>query len=174
MLGRVRQFLIHISGTFKRLDDNYLVEHLDKEQLLLFLKLSKSDAQHSIRVAKAMEKHAPEELKHVYAGIGLFHDIGKTIRPLSVLEKVVLVLAHAVMKDDLRKLVRFKAVESYLGHGRSGAEILERRGIFYNTPWVRDVIRYHHNLPEHYSDDDEIDGMFNKAMVSLKLADNDN
>lgn len=174
MLGRVKQFLINISGIFKRLDEDYLVEHLDKGQMMLFLKLSKSDAQHSIRVAKEMEKLAPEELKDIYAGIGLFHDIGKSRRPLSIFEKVALVLVHSVLKDELRKLVRFKAVESYLGHGRIGAEILEGRGIFYDTPWVREVIRYHHDPEYRCSGENETDGLFNEAMTALKLADNDN
>lgn len=173
MQGRVRQFLINISGIFQRLDESYLVEHLDKNQLLLFLKLSRSDAQHCIRVAKAMERNAPEELKNVYSSIGLLHDIGKSMRPLSIFEKVVLVLAHGVLKEKLSKFDRFKAVESYLEHGRVGAEILEGRGIFYDSPWVRDVIRHHHDSQDQYyklyTDD-----IFNDAMTALKLADNDN
>lgn len=174
MLGRVRQFLIGISGIFKRLDEDYIVKHLDKGQLMLFLKLSKPDAQHSIRVAKAMEKYSPEELKGIYAGIGLFHDIGKSRRPLSIFEKVALVLIHSILKDELRKLVRFKAVESYLEHGRIGAEILEGRGIFYDTPWVRDVVRYHHDSEYRSTGEDETDSLFNEAMTALKLADKDN
>lgn len=174
MLGRVRQFLISISGTFKRLDEDYLVEHLDKGQLMLFLKLSKTDAQHSIRVAKAMEKDAPEELKRLYAGIGLFHDIGKYRRPLSIAEKVAIVLVHAMLKEKLKRYLKFKAVETYMEHGRIGAEILEDRGIFYDVPWVREVVRYHHDI--HYSCQGESDteSLFNGAMNSLRLADNEN
>ena len=52
---RVKQFYINVSDNMSEKDYEYVKEILNNQELELFLKLSKSEQKHSVRIAKDIE-----------------------------------------------------------------------------------------------------------------------
>jgi hypothetical protein len=171
---RVRQFYESITANFRRLDEDFLLEHLTKNQLVLFLRLSKSDAHHAIRVARAMLAKAPEGLGEDYARLGLLHDIGKVERPLALPEKVAAVLLHKMMKGNLARYGKVPFIDSYLHHPERGRKILEGRSVFPAHPELYSVVSDHHGNLREMLAKPEPGPAYREALIRLKEADDRN
>lgn len=171
MQDRVRQFYESITANFRRLDEEFLLEHLTKNQLVLFLRLSRSDAHHAIRVARALVAKAPGGFEADYARLGLLHDIGKVERPLALPEKVVAVLLHKMLKGNLTRYEKVPFIASYLRHPERGRRILEERSVFPAHPEFYSVVSDHHRNLQEMLMKPEPGPLYREALIRLKEAD---
>ncbi len=126
------------------LDEEFLKCHLDYKERALFDRLGKKEQNHSISVAKGLSEIKDLENHNQLVKVGLLHDVGKSMRPLSIMEKGLFVVAHKVLKKKMKRLASFDGVASYLYHGERGAEILRRHNVFKNQPLFYDVVKTHH------------------------------
>ena len=125
-------------------DEEFLERHLNSEERALLNRLGKAEQNHSILVAKGLLEMEDSKNHNQLAKLGLLHDVGKSIRPLSIMEKGLFVMAHKVLKNQMKRLASFDRVASYLYHGERGAEILRRHNVFKDQPLFYDVVRTHH------------------------------
>lgn len=144
MSNRLNQFIHQIRYRHMALDENFLSLYLTDEERTLFDGLKRAEQNHSILVAKALfhEESIRDHEKLVKAG--LLHDIGKSIRPLLLLEKGLYVISQKILGSKLKRLALFDGVATYLYHGERGAEILRRHKVFEDSPIFYHVIKTHH------------------------------
>ena len=148
MLYRVKQFYWDISCRFKNLDYEFVCEHLNKEEVDLFKKLSISEQFHSIRVVNnaiiqgKQEYNLNEGEINKLIKICLLHDIGKSECRVNVLEKSIFVICNKLLHGRLKSFSnRSKKLNTYYFHPEKGADILSKMG--YNDDIIY-VIRNHH------------------------------
>lgn len=72
----------------------------------------------------------------------LLHDVGKSKKHLSLMEKSVVVLLDKATKGKIKKYDNIKQIDIYYNHPKIGLEIL--KGFDYDKEFLQ-VIRYHHN-----------------------------
>ena len=72
----------------------------------------------------------------------LLHDVGKSIRPLSLMEKSMVVLLDKTTKGKIKKYDNIKQIDIYYNHPKIGQEILKKFN--YDKEFLQ-VVRYHHN-----------------------------
>lgn len=103
---RVRQFWRAIDETPSAADLEEARRWLSKDQWALFLRLQPSDQAHSLRVFRGLQ-----DMVKTDAGIdqtplfvaALLHDVGKVCYPLRIWERVLIVLAQALIPGMVRK-----------------------------------------------------------------------
>lgn len=147
MNNRIRQFFDQIKYQNMDVDDVFLEKYLNGQEKALFARLKIADQNHSILVGKALQNDQTLKGLIDYDKVikaGLFHDIGKSIRPLSLVEKGLCVVSHKITGKKLKRWASFDGVASYLYHGERGAEILRREKIFKDNPIFYEVIKTHH------------------------------
>lgn len=171
---RIRQFYDSITANFRRLDEDFLIRYLKRKELVLFLKLRRSDAHHAIKVARALVEKAPEGLEEDYARLGLLHDIGKVERPLALPEKVAAVLLHKSLKEKMLRYDKVPFIASYLHHAQRGRRILEDRSVFSAHPDFYRVVSDHHEDLQQMLADPERSAEYKQALRLLKEADDQN
>ena len=95
---RVKQFYVNVTDKMTEKDYDYANEILNKKELELFMKLSKSEQKHSIRIAKDIEfiidnnETDDEEIlknRNLLMKSALLHDIGKITKRLNVIDKSI-------------------------------------------------------------------------------------
>ncbi|HSL85894.1 MAG TPA: hypothetical protein VK861_03055, partial [Bacteroidales bacterium] len=91
MLNRIRQFTQNISYAFQKIDEDFLLQYLNHGEYQLFGKLRKSEQVHSILVAKDISEEHAEKTDKDFIKAVIFHDIGKIIRPMNIMEKSIAV-----------------------------------------------------------------------------------
>lgn len=142
-LYRVKQFLWSLDTRIGREDMEYVKKNLSGREYALFMKLSKQERKHSVKVARDVEAECLSE--GLDAGelvkVSLLHDIGKLKQRLSSIDKSVLVIADKVSKGRIRDLDSRK-VEVYFNHGAIGAELLKGYGLSERALYI---IGNHHN-----------------------------
>ena len=142
-LYRVKQFFWSLDTRMGREDMEYVKKNLSGREYALFMKLSKQERKHSVKVARDVEAECLSE--GMDAGelvkIALLHDIGKLKQRLSSIDKSVLVIADKVSKGRIRDLESRK-VEVYFNHGAIGAELLKGYGLSERALYI---IGNHHN-----------------------------
>lgn len=94
---RIKQFYWAVQSLIKKDDFAILNKYLNSEQLNLFMKISKSERQHSIRVCKSAinyiyDKNISNIDKNKMSKCALLHDIGKSQVRINIFEKVLLLL----------------------------------------------------------------------------------
>ena len=151
MLNRIRQFTQNISYAFHKIDEDFLLQYLNHKEYQLFGRLGKSEQVHSILVAKDISGEHAEKADRNFIKAVLFHDIGKIIRPMNIMEKSIAVVLSRLMGDGIRRLDRIDFISAYLNHGERGYEILKSELIFEETPIYYDLIRLHHMKRENLS-----------------------
>lgn len=144
MSNRLKQFVMQYKYFKMPLDEEFLTLYLNPRERTLFNRLNKMEQNHSILVAKALSQKDMEENHKVWVKVGLFHDIGKSMRPLNVIEKSLCVITHKLLGSKINRLGKMDSVASYLFHGERGAEILRRHQIFEDYPIFYDIIQTHH------------------------------
>lgn len=171
---RIRQFYDSITANFRRLDEDFLMHHLTRKELVLFLKLGRADAHHAIRVARVMLEKAPEGLEEDYVRLGLLHDIGKVERPLALVEKVAAVLLHKALREKMARYGKIPFIDAYLHHAERGRRILEDRSAFPAHPDLYDVVSDHHGDLLQRLKDPKRSAEYREALRLLKQADDQN
>ena len=133
---RVKQFYVNVTDKMTEKDYDYANEILNKKELELFMKLSKSEQKHSIRIAKDIEfiidnnETDDEEIlknRNLLMKSALLHDIGKIGIPDAVLNK------PERLTDEEWEIMK--------EHPAIGAEILSKSSMLSG---LIDIVLHHH------------------------------
>lgn len=143
---RIKQFIWGVTSLFKEIDYEYISKFLNEDEIKVFNKLKHNDKHHCIRVCKdsiKMRKELNIDVDVYKLGkAALLHDVGKSIRPLSLLEKSMVVLLDKTTKGKIKKYDNIKQIDIYYNHPKMGKEILQKFN--YDKEFLQ-VVRYHHN-----------------------------
>ena len=145
---RVKQFLWGATSIFKKIDYNYLSNFLTDDEIKIFNQLKHSDKHHCIRVCKdsiELKNKLNIDIDTYKLGeAALLHDVGKSAKHLSLIEKSFVVLADKFTKGKIKKYSNIKQIDIYYNHPKIGVKILENRG-FKEDKELFEVVKYHHN-----------------------------
>ncbi|MCR1953140.1 MULTISPECIES: HDIG domain-containing metalloprotein [unclassified Clostridium] len=145
-LYRVKQFIWGFTSLFKEIDYKYISEFLNEDEIKIFNKLKHNDKHHCIRVCKdsiKMKYDLDIDIDVYKLGkAALLHDVGKSKKHLSLMEKSVVVLLDKATKGKIKKYDNIKQIDIYYNHPKIGLDIL--KGFDYDKEFLQ-VIRYHHN-----------------------------
>lgn len=152
MLYRIKQLIWAIRSIWKEIDYEYVRGFLNKDEILLFKKLKKSEQYHCIRVCRDSIKIAKSYGNNInYEMVGklaLLHDIGKSEYHINILTKAILVVVHKISKGNLKKFSNKPFIDIYYNHGKKGVIILtdnsKNKGD-YSREFL-DAIEKHHSL----------------------------
>lgn len=151
MKYRLKQFIWAITSIFYNIDESVINTYLDYEEKLLFNKLKKSEKQHSIRVCNmALSKYMKDNSldKRKLAKIALLHDIGKSQKPLTIIDKSIIVILDKITNGNLKKLIRSEKIDIYYNHGNKSVELLrDNNNKQYDNEFI-EAIEKHHYLNE--------------------------
>ena len=148
---RVKQFYVNVTDKMTEKDYDYANEILNKKELELFMKLSKSEQKHSIRIAKDIEfiidnnETDDEEIlknRNLLMKSALLHDIGKITKRLNVIDKSIIVILNKLTKGKLKSIKKYKKIQCYYNHSSYGYEIL--KDIIDDTV-ILDIVKNHHS-----------------------------
>ena len=148
---RVKQFYVNVTDKMTEKDYDYANEILNKKELELFMKLSKSEQKHSIRIAKDIEfiidnnETDDEEIlknRNLLMKSALLHDIGKITKQLNVIDKSIIVILNKLTKGKLKSIKKSKKIHCYYNHSSYGYEIL--KDIIDDTV-ILDIVKNHHS-----------------------------
>lgn len=159
MLKRIRQFIRNIGFGFQKIDDDFLSQYLNEQERSLFGRLRKSEQIHSIYIARDIQRELGENKERDMIRAALFHDIGKIIRPMNILEKSTAVILKKLLGEKIALLERSEVIQSYLYHGERGGEILRSEKIFDEAPLFYRLVSLHHQnreMIEKQSDSDAL------------------
>ena len=101
LIYRTRQFLQAISSNSSQVDLELFSSILNPSQLALFQKMQTSEQFHSQRVLSElmMNGETNQDLKVA----ALLHDTGKTLAPLRLWERVLIVLVKSICPDCIKR-----------------------------------------------------------------------
>lgn len=148
ILYRVRQFWQAITAAPQERDLGLARKWLTPSLLSLFLRLHPSEQAHSISIARQLAEQGETEPDLMVAA--LLHDIGKVRYPLTVWERIVIVLGKAMFSKRVKKWGRgeprgwrrpFAVAEQ---HAAWGAELAAQAGA---SPLAARLIRSHQDNP---------------------------
>ncbi len=162
---RTRQFWNALPGPRKRVETGALLPHLTPAQIVLFRRMQPSEQAHAWQVLERL-KAAGQTDPHLLAA-ALLHDVGKIMVPLSLLDRVVIVLGKRFFRRRARRwsegtagrLRRPFVVAAQ--HPAWGADLAGQAGASSRTV---DLIRRHQDIP---SADDSL-------LAALQAADEEN
>ena len=162
-MRRLRQFYRAITAKVTKEDMVLINKFLDKEEKALFFKMAIYEQKHCLYVASDINKKCTCENinKDVLIKAALLHDIGKINKPLTIIDRSILVILDKLSKGSLRKLSNIKKVDVYYNHASMGYEILKQFGYSKNFLYL---IKNHHSEEE----------CNNKELVILKKFDEEN
>ena len=145
---RVKQFIWGFTSLFKEIDYAYISKFLDENEIDIFNKLKHSDKHHCIRVCKDsinMRNELNIDVDMYKLGrAALLHDVGKSAKHLSLVEKSTIVLLDRFTKGTIKKYDNIKQINIYYNHPKIGTDILKNNGLG-NDKELLEVVRYHHN-----------------------------
>jgi hypothetical protein len=144
---RARQFRLALFGPWPSVTDEMLLPHLSPALIAVFRRMKPSEQAHSFAVLTRLKEqgHADADL----LAAALLHDVGKSLAPLSVAERVLIVLgkrfASSLVKrwgeGEPRGLRRPFVVASR--HADWGADLAGAAGA---SPRTCDLIRRHQDF----------------------------
>lgn len=170
LLYRVKQFIWSVTSRITKEDEEFILQYLNNEEMMLFDKLSLNERKHSVRVARSVKIELdadPAGLKETnlqecdMIKVSLLHDIGKTAVRLNIIEKSIIVILDKITSGKLKNMTDNNKVNCYYNHGAIGYEILKKYG--YNESFLN-LIKDHHVINSHG----------NRALEILKYNDNRN
>ena len=147
---RVKQFYINVTDKMTEKDYDYAKAILNKEELKLFMKLSKSEQKHSIRIARDIEfiidnkETNDEEIlknRNLLVRSALLHDIGKITKRLNVIDKSIIVILNKITRGKLKNIEKSKKIQCYYNHSIYGYEILKD---IISDELILDIVKNHH------------------------------
>ncbi|MBE6052248.1 MAG: HDIG domain-containing protein [Clostridium sp.] len=142
---RIKQFLWGVTAWFKPLDEEIINKYLNEDEKKIFLKLSLSEQQHSIRVCKdALKKNAELNVnRYKMAKIALLHDVGKINGKLNIIEKSVIVILDKLTRGRLRKYDYNKKIDIYYNHPQKSVKILKEINQ-YDKEFLEAIEKHHY------------------------------
>ncbi|WP_066889327.1 HD domain-containing protein [Clostridium nigeriense] len=155
-LYRVKQFIWGFTSLFKKIDSTYLTKFLNEEEIKIFNTLKHNDKHHCIRVCKDSIKMRNDLDINVdmykLGRAALLHDVGKSVKHLSLIEKSTLVLLDKFTKGKIKKYNNIKQVDVYYNHPKIGLDILKHNG-FEHDKELLNIVRYHHSRIDKFDND---------------------
>jgi putative nucleotidyltransferase with HDIG domain len=160
---RVKQFYINVTDIMSKEDYNYVEDVLNNNELQLFIKLSKSEQKHSVRIAKEIKFIIDNRLtdnqeimknKEILIKTALLHDIGKIKKRINVIDKSIIVILNKLTKGKLKKVKKSKKIQCYYNHSEYSYEILKT---IIDDELLLEIVKNHHN-----NSDNEIIKFFKK------------
>lgn len=161
-LYRVRQFWSALFASPKEADLDLARQTLSDKQMALFARMQPGEQAHSLKVFKKL--HVLSRQGSALAGIAesqvrelfvaaLLHDVGKTVAPLRLWERVLIVLVNAVWPEKVREWGTGFAPKGWrrpfviaVQHPAWGVELAETAG---TSSLALNLIRRHQDpLPE--------------------------
>lgn len=147
-LDRIKQFSKGICFLIKGISDKeakFVADNLNKRELELFNSLTIYDKQHSIRVAKSVERivisqNIVGEHKNILIKSALLHDIGKSKAKFLIIDRVIIVLIISIYGNKICKLNNNK-INIYYNHAYIGYEILKDLGL---SDKILFLVKNHH------------------------------
>jgi len=127
-------------------------EILNPDQMALFSRMQPSDQAHSLAVMAQIKKSpacVPETYLHDLLVASLLHDVGKSRYPLSIWERVIIVICEAMFPSQVERLGAAspygwrKAFVIAKMHPEWGASMAAEAG---TTPLAVQLIREHQDL----------------------------
>ncbi|MDR3594894.1 HDIG domain-containing metalloprotein [Clostridium sp.] len=165
---RIKQFYWAIESLFIEDDFEIINKYLNQSELNLFMKLTKSERQHSIRVCNTAIEYIKSNNRlnidrYIMCKCALLHDIGKSQIKLNIFYKSIIVIINKITCGKFLKYNRNKTIISYYNHAQIGAELLQ--SINEEDLDIINCVKYHH--------DDDTRGD-NKYLEILRICDNCN
>lgn len=145
---RFKQFYWSIKSLFIKDDLEILNRYLKESELELFMKITKSERYHSVRVCKSAIKYINSTSnlkidKDKMCKCALLHDIGKFESKINIIHKGIIVIINAITFGNFLKYNNNRNIANYYNHPQIGAKLLEN---------IKDIdldiincVRYHHN-----------------------------
>jgi len=145
---RTRQFWNALPGPLKRVETEALLPHLLPSQVVLFRRMQPSEQTHASQMLERLKAAGQTDPDLLTAA--LLHDVGKILVPLSILDRVVVVLGKRFFRrramrwgeGTLSRLRRPFVVAAH--HPEWGADLAEKAGASSRTV---DLIRRHQDIP---------------------------
>ena len=162
---RTRQFWNALFGSRKQVETEVLLPHLTPSQMVLFRRMQPSEQAHAYQILERLKTAGQTDPDLLAAA--LLHDVGKVLVPLSIFDRVVIVLGKRFFR---RRVMRWsEGTPSRLRrpfvvaahHPAWGADLAEQAGA---SPRTVDLIRRH-------QDDPSVD---NPLLAALQAADDEN
>ena len=162
---RTRQFWNALLSPRKRVETEALLPHLPPSQIILFRRMQSSEQTHAHQVLERLKASGQTDPDLLAAA--LLHDVGKILVPLSLPDRVVIVLgkrffrrrARRWSEGTLSRLRRPFVVAAH--HPGWGADLAEQAGASSRTV---DLIRRHQ----------DISSADNPLLAALQSADDEN
>ena len=142
MLYRLQQFWSALFPHITAQESEFVSNYLNKNELIVFNKLPKSDRKHSIKIALHLsQKYSSDQ---ILIRAALLHDIGKIFRPLNIFEKTIAVLLHDLSPSLALKLSKKEnsIMDTYYNHPKKGAFLAEHLKLKRDLIFL---IEHHHN-----------------------------
>jgi hypothetical protein len=144
LLYRIQQFFRTLRARPETLEPARVLEILDPPLSELFFRMSPSDQAHSLRVLSALQREGRTDVDLLAAA--LLHDVGKSVHPPSVFDRIVIVLANQIIP---RRVVQWGGAEPQgwrrpfaiaTQHAHWGAELVAQHSA---SPLLVELIRRH-------------------------------
>jgi hypothetical protein len=167
---RARQFWNALSGSRKRVETSKLLRYLNPVQIVLFQRMKPAEQVHAYGILERLQEsghHDPDLL-----AAAVLHDVGKILSPLSLLDRVVIVLGHRLFprcsrrwgEGRLNRLRRPFIVAAH--HPDWGADLAMRAEA---SPLAVELIRRHQQpIPNNLDTDRD------RLLAVLQAADDNN
>ena len=145
LVYRSRQFWKASFGRPPRIESGRLLPYLSPEQVVLFRRMQPSEQAHAFQVLERLEASGQHDRDLLAAA--LLHDVGKCLHPLSLWDRVLIVLGMHLFPGTARRwgegqprgLRRPFVVAAH--HPDWGADLAARAGA---SPPTVELIRCHH------------------------------
>jgi hypothetical protein len=141
---RSRQFWNALPGPRKRVGTEALLPHLTPAQMTLFRRMQLSEQAHAFQMLERLQDAGQSDPDLLTAA--LLHDVGKILYPLSLPDRVIIVLGKRLFRQSARRWGEGKPSGLHrpfvvaAQHPEWGAGLAEQAG---STPRVVDLIRRH-------------------------------
>ena len=148
---RVKQFYINVTDKMTKKDYDFVKSILTNKELELFMKLSKSEQKHCVRIAKDIESLIDNKEtkdydilnnKNLLIKSALVHDIGKSKKRLNVIDKSIIVILNKLTNGKLKNIEKSKKIQCYYNHSIYGYEILKD---MIDNEIILDIVKNHHS-----------------------------
>jgi hypothetical protein len=166
---RSRQFWNALLSPGKRVTNETLLPHLTTAQLILFRRMQPAEQVHAYQLFKRLQatwQTTPDLLT-----AALLHDVGKILIPLSIFDRIVIVLGKQLVRSAAQRWAegtphgwRLPFVVA-AHHAEWGADLANQAGA---TPLTVELIRRHHDSPGREAG---LDSDTKHLLVALQAAD---
>lgn len=101
LVYRTRQFWNALSGSRRQVETESLLLHLSPSQIVLFRRMQPSEQTHAYQMLERLKASGQTDPDLLAAA--LLHDVGKVMHPLSLLDRVVIVLGQRFFQRKARR-----------------------------------------------------------------------